>query len=179
MADVRSKVLQYETFLNDVLKEDLRKCLEERDRICAKLAELLQLRTVVERIQASFRKRARMLSRSSSFSPLFQTSLQEVAANKETFRTQIDLGSNFYVQAVVPDVSKIFVQVGMGFFVELTHEETLWFVGRREALLEAELQRISKESANIKAHIQMVLQGLRELQGLPADPDPPKRRDIF
>ncbi|KAH7974528.1 hypothetical protein HPB49_016441 [Dermacentor silvarum] len=154
MADIRSKVLQYETFLNDVLKEDLRKCLEERDRICAKLAELLQLRTVVERIQ-------------------------EVAANKETFRTQVDLGSNFYVQAVVPDVSKIFVQVGMGFFVELTHEETLWFVGRREALLEAELQRVSKESANIKAHIQMVLQGLRELQGLPADPEPPKRRDVF
>uniref|UniRef100_A0A224Z793 Protein uxt n=1 Tax=Rhipicephalus zambeziensis TaxID=60191 RepID=A0A224Z793_9ACAR len=154
MADIRSKVLQYETFLNDVLKEDLRKCLEERDRICAKLAELLQLRTVVERIQ-------------------------EVAANKETFRTQVDLGSNFYVQAVVPDVSKIFVQVGMGFFVELTHEETLWFVGRREALLETELQRVSQESANIKAHIQMVLQGLRELQGLPADPDRPKQRDIF
>ncbi|KAL1473572.1 hypothetical protein MTO96_021908 [Rhipicephalus appendiculatus] len=154
MADIRSKVLQYETFLNDVLKEDLRKCLEERDRICAKLAELLQLRTVVERIQ-------------------------EVAANKETFRTQVDLGSNFYVQAVVPDVSKIFVQVGMGFFVELTHEETLWFVGRREALLETELQRVSQESANIKAHIQMVLQGLRELQGLPADADRPKQRDIF
>uniref|UniRef100_A0A6M2CQF5 Putative transcriptional regulator uxt n=1 Tax=Rhipicephalus microplus TaxID=6941 RepID=A0A6M2CQF5_RHIMP len=154
MADIPAKVLQYETFLNDVLKEDLRKCLEERDRICAKLAELLQLRTVVERIQ-------------------------EVAANKETFRTQVDLGSNFYVQAVVPDVSKIFVQVGMGFFVEMTHEETLWFVGRREALLETELQRVSKESANIKAHIQMVLQGLRELQGLPADPDHPKQRDIF
>uniref|UniRef100_A0A6M2D136 Putative transcriptional regulator uxt ovary overexpressed n=1 Tax=Rhipicephalus microplus TaxID=6941 RepID=A0A6M2D136_RHIMP len=154
MADIPAKVLQYETFLNDVLKEDLRKCLEERDRICAKLAELLQLRTVVERIQ-------------------------EVAANKETFRTQVDLGSNFYVQAVVPDVSKIFVQVGMGFFVEMTHEETLWFVGRREALLETELQRVSKESANIKAHIQMVLQGLRELQGLPADPDRPKQRDIF
>ncbi|KAH7975886.1 hypothetical protein HPB52_006618 [Rhipicephalus sanguineus] len=128
MADIRSKVLQYETFLNDVLKEDLR---------------------------------------------------FEVAANKETFRTQVDLGSNFYVQAVVPDVSKIFVQVGMGFFVELTHEETLWFVGRREALLETELQRVSKESANIKAHIQMVLQGLRELQGLPADLDRPKQRDIF
>ncbi|XP_050032145.1 protein UXT [Dermacentor andersoni] len=154
MADIRAKVLQYETFLNDVLKEDLRRCLEERDRICAKLAELLQLRTVVERIQ-------------------------EVAANKETFRTQVDLGCNFYVQAVVPDVSKIFVQVGMGFFVELTHEETLWFVGRREALLEAELQRVSKESANIKAHIQMVLQGLREIQGLPANPDQPKRRDVF
>ncbi|XP_075560558.1 uxt prefoldin-like subunit [Dermacentor variabilis] len=154
MADIRSKVLQYETFLNDVLKEDLRRCLEERDRICAKLAELLQLRTVVERIQ-------------------------EVAANKETFRTQVDLGCNFYVQAVVPDVSKIFVQVGMGFFVELTHDETLWFVSRREAVLEAELQRVSKESANIKAHIQMVLQGLREIQGLPANPDQPKRRDVF
>ncbi|XP_077545968.1 uxt prefoldin-like subunit [Haemaphysalis longicornis] len=154
MTDIREKVLQYETFLNDVLKEDLRKCLEERDAVCAKLAELLQLRTVVERIQ-------------------------EVEANKESFRTQVDLGCNFYVQAVVPDVSKIFVQVGMGFFVELTHEEALWFIGRREALLETELQRISKESANIKAHIQMVLQGLRELQGLPADIDPPKRREVF
>uniref|UniRef100_A0A023FHX6 Ubiquitously-expressed transcript n=1 Tax=Amblyomma cajennense TaxID=34607 RepID=A0A023FHX6_AMBCJ len=154
MADISAKVLQYETFLNDVLKEDLRKCLDERDSICAKLAELLQLRTVIERIQ-------------------------EVEANKETFRTQVDLGCNFYVQAVVPDVSKIFVQVGMGFFLELTHDEALWFVGRRESMLEEELQRVSKESANIKAHIQMVLQGLRELQDLPPEPDRPKQREIF
>uniref|UniRef100_A0A1E1WXI6 Putative transcriptional regulator uxt n=1 Tax=Amblyomma aureolatum TaxID=187763 RepID=A0A1E1WXI6_9ACAR len=154
MEDISAKVLQYETFLNDVLKRDLRKCLDERDSICAKLAELLQLRTVVERIQ-------------------------EVEANKETFRTQVDLGCNFYVQAVVPDVSKIFVQVGMGFYVELTHDEALWFVGRREAMLEEELQRVSKESANIKAHIQMVLQGLRELQELPVEPDRPKQREIF
>ncbi|KAK8765092.1 uxt prefoldin-like subunit [Amblyomma americanum] len=154
MADISAKVLQYETFLNDVLKEDLRKCLDERDRICAKLAELLQLRTVIERIQ-------------------------EVEANKETFRTQVDLGCNFYVQAVVPDVSKIFVQVGMGFFLELTHDEALWFVGRQEAMLEEKLQRVSEESANIKAHIQMVLQGLRELQDLPLEPDRPKQREIF
>uniref|UniRef100_G3MS08 Uncharacterized protein n=1 Tax=Amblyomma maculatum TaxID=34609 RepID=G3MS08_AMBMU len=154
MENISAKVLQYETFLNDVLKEDLRKNLIARDNICAKLAELLQLRTVVERIQ-------------------------EVEANKETFRTQVDLGCNFYVQAVVPDVSKIFVQVGMGFYVEFTHDEALWFVGRREAMLEEHLQRVSKESADIKAHIQMVLQGLRELQGLPAEPDRPKQRQIF
>lgn len=133
MTDIRAKVLQYETFLNDVLKEDLRRCLEERDRVCGKLAELLQLRTMVERIQ-------------------------EVQANKETFRTQVDLGCNFFVQAVVPDPSRVFVQVGLGFFLELTHEETLWFVTRREGLLEDELQRLSKESASIKAHIQMVVQ---------------------
>lgn len=154
MTDIRAKVLQYETFLNDVLKEDLRRCLEERDRVCGKLAELLQLRTMVERIQ-------------------------EVQANKETFRTQVDLGCNFFVQAVVPDPSRVFVQVGLGFFLELTHEETLWFVTRREGLLEDELQRLSKESASIKAHIQMVVQGLRELQDLPCEPEVAKRRDIF
>lgn len=57
-----------------------------------------------------------------------------------------------------PDPSRVFVQVGLGFFLELTHEETLWFVTRREGLLEDELQRLSKESASIKAHIQMVVQ---------------------
>ncbi|XP_002410385.2 protein UXT [Ixodes scapularis] len=154
MADVRAKVLQYETFLNEVLKEDLRRCLEEREKVCSKLSELLQLRTIIERIQ-------------------------EVQKNEETFRTQVDLGCNFYVQAVVPDPSKVCVQVGLGFFVELTHEEALWFVGRREVVLEQDLKRLSEDSANIKAHIQMTLQCLRELQGLPVETDPPKRRDVF
>ncbi|XP_064483467.1 protein UXT-like [Ornithodoros turicata] len=134
-----SKILQYESFLNDVLKEDLRICLRERDKVCSKLADVLQLRTIIQQIE-------------------------ETCGDK--FKSQVDLGCNFYVQACVEDTSHILVQVGLGFFVEFTPKEGRWFLDRREELLNTELQRLTKDSAMIKAHIQMVLQGLRELQGI-------------
>ncbi|XP_061428979.1 protein UXT [Lethenteron reissneri] len=140
-AGVRDKVTEYEAFINEVLKRDLQKVLEERDKIYEKTAQYLQLKHVIER-------------------------LQETGCPGEELKTQVDLGCNFYVNAKVPDASHIFVSVGYGFFVEFTLPEALKFIDKKTTQMNEYSEKLTKDSAKIKANIKMVLEGLRELQGL-------------
>ncbi|KAK7797614.1 hypothetical protein U0070_024981 [Myodes glareolus] len=85
--------------------------------------------------------------------------LQET--NHSELYVQVDLGCNFFVDTVVPDTSRIYVALGYGFFLELTLAEALKLS-----------DSLTKDSMNIKAHIHMMLEGLRELQGLQNFPEP-------
>ncbi|XP_041037411.1 protein UXT [Carcharodon carcharias] len=150
-AGVGRKVLEYEAFVNEVLKRDLQKVLEQRDEVYEKIAQYLELKNVIERLQES---------------------------ESKELKTEVDLGCNFYVQARVPDASMIFVSVGYGFFVELTFPEALSFIERKSLQLTELAEKLSKDSAKIKGNIRMVLEALCELQGftdLPAE----NRREIF
>ncbi|XP_076860172.1 protein UXT [Brachyhypopomus gauderio] len=148
---IDAKVLEYEHFINDVLKRDLQRVLEQRDGVYEKIAQYLQLKNTIKSIQE--------------------------AGSKE-LKTDVDLGCNFYVQAHVPDTSKIFVAVGYGFFVELTHSEALTFIEKKTNQLTEYTEVLSKDAAKIKANIRMVLEGLRELQGLKDLPET-QRREMF
>ncbi|KAJ1095853.1 hypothetical protein NDU88_001003 [Pleurodeles waltl] len=148
---VQQKILEYEKFLNEVLQQDLQKVLEQRDTIYEKIAQYLQLKNVVERLQES---------------------------EQEVLKMQVDLGCNFFVDAEVPDTSKIFVAIGYGFFAELTLAEALKFIEKKTQLLTKSSEMMTQDAAKIKANIRMVLEGLRELQGLQDLPDE-KRRDVF
>ncbi|XP_068964239.1 protein UXT [Petaurus breviceps papuanus] len=140
----QAKVLQYETFVSDVLQRDLREVLAQREEVYGQLAAYLQLKNVLERLQES---------------------------GDHRLRTQVDLGCNFYVNAEVPDPSRIFVALGYGFFLELTLMEALRFIDRKSRLLTSLSDSLTRDSARIKAHIRLVLEGLRELQGLQELPD--------
>ncbi|KAG7220380.1 hypothetical protein INR49_018218 [Caranx melampygus] len=120
-ANVDQKVLQYENFINEVLRRDLQRAMQE--------------------------------------------------SGSQRLKTDVDLGCNFYVQADVEDSSRIFVAVGYGFFVEMTYDEALRFI-------EKKTKQLTKDSAKIKANICMVLEGLRELQGLTDLPEN-RGRDVF
>ncbi|XP_042632142.1 protein UXT isoform X1 [Cyprinus carpio] len=155
-----AKVLQYETFINEVLRRDLQKVLEERDAVYEKIAQYLQLKNTIKSIQET---------------------------DSKELKTDVDLGCNFHVQAHVPDASKIYVAVGYGFFVEFTHTEALKFIEKktnqlteRSSLLEnfRYTEVLTKDAAKIKANIRMVLEGLRELQGLKDLPED-RRREVL
>lgn len=92
-ANVDQKVLQYENFINEVLKTDLQKVLDQRDSVYEKISQYLQLKNTIQSLQES---------------------------GSQRLKTDVDLGCNFYVQAEVEDASRIFVAVGYGFFVEMT-----------------------------------------------------------
>ncbi|XP_036595520.1 protein UXT-like [Trichosurus vulpecula] len=140
----QAKILQYEAFISDVLQQDLRQVLTQRDVVYGQLTAYLQLKNVLERIQDS---------------------------GDQRLCTQVDLGCNFYVNAEVPDPSRIFVGLSHGFFLELTLMEALRFVDRKSHLLTLLSDSLTRDSVRIKAHIQLVLEGLRELQGLQELPD--------
>ncbi|XP_072343937.1 protein UXT isoform X2 [Scyliorhinus torazame] len=129
----------------------IRKVLQQRDEVFEKIAQYLQLKNVIERLQESESKELKM---------------------------DVDLGCNFYVQAKVPDTSVIFVSVGYGFFVELTFAEALRFIERKSLQLTGFAEKLSKDSAKIKGNIRMVLEALCELQGF-KDLTVENRREIF
>ncbi|XP_041345218.1 protein UXT isoform X3 [Pyrgilauda ruficollis] len=84
--------------------------------------------------------------------------------------TQVDLGCNFFVSAEVPDPRRVFVALGFGFFAELTLPEALRHLERRLSLLQRLSDSLTRDGAKIRAHIRLVLEGLRELQGLQEPP---------
>ncbi|KAF4072570.1 hypothetical protein AMELA_G00264450 [Ameiurus melas] len=149
--NINEKVLQYESFINEVLKRDLQRVLEQRDGVYEKISQYLQLKNTIKRIQ--------------------ETGSKEL-------KTDVDLGCNFYVQAHVPDTSKIFVAVGYGFFLELTLSEALTFIEKKTTQLTEYSEVLTKDAAKIKAHIRVVLEGLKELQGLNDLPET-TRREVF
>ena len=133
------KVRKYEDFINNELKEDLRKVHDQRDKLYSSIADYLQLKNTIERLK------------------IF---------NGGKMRTQVDLGCNFYCQAEVKETKMILVAVGCGFFVEFTLDEAVKFVDKKVQHLTKQAETFTRDSARIKAHIKIALQGLSELQML-------------
>lgn len=65
-----------------------------------------------------------------------------------------------------PDVSKILVSVGFGFFLELNGEEACRFIDKKVDLLNQRVKVLEEESCHIRSDIKMMLNNLGQLQGL-------------
>ncbi|XP_049608334.1 protein UXT isoform X2 [Syngnathus scovelli] len=128
-----------------------RKVMEQRDTVYEQASHYLQLKSTLKALQET---------------------------DSHHLKADVDLGCNFYVQAEVEDSSKIFVLVGFGFFLEMDHAEALHFIDKKTSQLTAFTDQLTKDSAKIKANIRMVLEGLRELQGLTELPEC-RRREVF
>ncbi|PSN43305.1 hypothetical protein C0J52_17719 [Blattella germanica] len=133
------KVLRYETFVNDVLKEDLKKVHKRHEELNSELAEYVQLKSFIQ-------------------------SMSDLELTSNGFKTKMDLGCSFYIQAHVTDTSKILVALGLGHYLELSMEEALKFVEKRVELLTLQVEKLQNDSAKTKAMIKLVLGGLEQLQ---------------
>ncbi|XVE85816.1 hypothetical protein DITRI_Ditri17bG0121400 [Diplodiscus trichospermus] len=96
--------------------------------------------------------------------------LENLEKNSVTsLRTLVNLGSEVYMQAEVPDTQRIFVDIGLGFHVEFTWSEALKFISLREEKLERQLEEYTRLIASIKAQIKLVCEGIRELLQIPEE----------
>merc|ERR1712203_294365 len=118
-----SKIARFETFLNETLRTDLKRTLELRDNIYEEQAEYLALRNSINAIK-----------------------LAELVPG-EPLKTKVDLGCNFYCQARVQDPTKIFVSVGLGFFLELSLDEALEFIKKKDTELSKEANKLTSDCA--------------------------------
>lgn len=148
------KITHYETFLNEKLKKDLFTVQENRDKVWEEQAEYLKLKTVIERIQGSDN------------------------VKEEGLKAKVDLGSNFYAQAHVSDPSMIFLDIGLGFFIELTLAECLDAIDVKVKSLNGKAENLTFTANQIKAQIRIVMEGLRELS-LVTPHDRQSLRDIW
>jgi prefoldin alpha subunit len=136
---VSEKVLRYESFVNDILKEDLKKVHSRFETLNSEIAEYIQLKNFIQ-------------------------SISDVDLSTGGLKTKMDLGCNFYIQANISHTSTILVAVGLGHYVEFTMEEALRFIEKRVNLLTVQTEKLKKDSAKTKAMIKLVLGGLQQLQ---------------
>ncbi|KAJ1523473.1 hypothetical protein ONE63_001327 [Megalurothrips usitatus] len=139
---IPDKIYKFECFVNDVLKEDLKKLENQLSQINCESREYLELKNMVH-------------------------TLQEADLGPDGFKTKVDVGCNFYMQANVTDPSKMFVDIGLGNYVELTSTEALKFCEMRMALLKRKAEVVQAECAKTKGHIKLVLHGIAELNKFP------------
>ncbi|GMH01760.1 hypothetical protein Nepgr_003599 [Nepenthes gracilis] len=154
------KVKRFEEFVDRRLKPDLVRAIAE---------SLLQrsLHRVVKlcawRLQGT-----RFFEQQKIFSDL-KKNIENLQKNSVTsLRTLVNLGSEVYMQADVPDTRHIFVDVGLGFHVEFTWSEALNYISAREERLAKQIEEYTRLVASIKAQIKLVCEGIRELLQIPS-----------
>ena len=140
--NVSSKVVEYERFLNERLRADLRSVLEKRDAVYNDKAEYTQLKATIQHL----------------------INEQGSPQKKEPLKTMVDLGCNFYAKARVQDYSRIIVAIGLGFYLEMQLDEAVTFTDKKIAILTEEAEQLSEQASQINARIKMVLGALHELQ---------------
>lgn len=145
MTTVPKKVEIYEQFLNEKLRNDLKIVLNERDKVFSEIADYLQIKNTIENIIQNGK-----------------------SSDKEAveLKTKVDLGCNFYVNAVVEDPTRIYIAIGYGFFLEMTLDEALKFIDKKTKILNTTADELSKQVAVIKANIRLVMLGLKEIQNI-------------
>ncbi|KAK2636140.1 hypothetical protein Ddye_030932 [Dipteronia dyeriana] len=138
----QAKVQKFEEFVDRRLKPDLVSAIAERDKVFEQQKIFSDLRRNIENLEKN---------------------------SVTSLRTMVNLGSEVYMQADVPDTQRIFVDIGLGFHVEFTWSEALNFISQREERLAGQIEEYTHLIASIKAQIKLVYEGIRELLQLPAE----------
>ena len=142
---ISSKIVEYERFLNEHLRTDLRIVLERKDAIYSDIAEYTQLKATIQHL----------------------VNKQGSPQKNEPLKTMVDLGCNFYAKARVQDYSRIVVSVGLGFYLEMKLDEAMTFINKKVDSLTKDAEQLSEQASEINARIKMVLGALHELQFRP------------
>ncbi|KAG2638134.1 protein UXT homolog [Panicum virgatum] len=138
----QEKVRKFEEFVDQHLKPDLANAIKQRDKVFEQQKTFLDLKRNIENLEMN---------------------------GVTSMRSMVNLGSEVYMQAEVPDTRHIFVDIGLGFHVEFTWQEALQFISVREARLARQIDEYTHLIASIKAQIKLVCEGIRELLQLPPE----------
>ncbi|KAH0918086.1 hypothetical protein HID58_025746 [Brassica napus] len=149
MDEGRQKDLQLlEEIIDKGLKQKLLQTIASRDKIFEEQKELSDLRKNIETLEKN---------------------------GVNSLKTMVNLGSEVYMQAEVPDTRHIFMDVGLGFYVEFTRQEALDYIPKREELVKKQLEEVTKVIAQIKGRIKLAHHQIQQILNLP-DENPSSHR---
>ncbi|XP_063895926.1 protein UXT homolog [Helicoverpa armigera] len=137
--NIEETILKYENFINDVLKEDLRNLELRLQQVNAEIADLIQQKHTLKVITD-----------------------KEIHPNG--FKTQVNLGCNFFMEASVVDTSKMLMNIGLNHHLEFTVDEANKYLDVRIKAFESKAKELQMKAAETKAHIKLMLFGIGELQ---------------
>ncbi|XP_010477834.1 PREDICTED: protein UXT homolog [Camelina sativa] len=86
-----------------------------------------------------------------------------------SLKTMVNLGSEVYMQAEVPDTRHIFMDIGLGFYVELTRQEALEHISQREERIKKQLGEFTAVITQIKGRIKLAHYQIQQILNLPEE----------
>ncbi|XP_038206599.1 protein UXT homolog [Zerene cesonia] len=137
--NIDETVLKYENFINDVLREDLRILHLKLQQINAEISDLIQQKHSLKVIT-------------------------DKKIHPDGFKTQVNLGCNFFMEASVTDTSHLLMNIGLNHFLEFSLEEANKYLDARIKVFEQKAEELICKAAETKAHIKLMLFGINELQ---------------
>lgn len=81
------------------------------------------------------------------------------------FKTQVDTGSNMFMEASVEKIEPILVNIGLNVYLELSIEEALKFSQQKVKILNNESDVLREQSLKLRAEIKILLMYLAERNG--------------
>ncbi|KAH8321247.1 hypothetical protein KR059_008484 [Drosophila kikkawai] len=130
-----ARITQIEEFINEVLKEDLRQLEHCIGQYNEEIMEYVQLKNTLQ---------------------TFDTHLPE------GYKTQVNIGSNVFMQARVRQMDRILVNVGKDVYLEMTLPEAEQFSDVRVKILTKQSEVLREESIKKRAQIKMALIAISE-----------------
>ena len=157
--DLRRQISEYGTFVERTLRPQLQTAAEDREETEGEISDYLLLRDELLRLLLP-----------PVADPTAGGSGNEEAAPSSSspiIRAVIDIShASVYCDVVVPNPRTIYVDVGLGFHVEMTPTEAVSFVDRRVEYLEKNVLRHRLEVASTVARdVENALELLEELGG--------------
>ena len=153
----RQQVLNsYRAFLSQKLEPELHKAHEERVQVEEKIADYRSLLTQIESLEKTTTpaKRENEEGREED---------EDDKKEPTTTTVRIDLGSEILCDLAVDNTNKLFVDIGLGFFCQLSHREARTLSKKRiEILTDVEREKREKEE-RIVEHVEIVANGIKSL----------------
>ncbi|CAB3246267.1 unnamed protein product [Arctia plantaginis] len=137
--NIDDKIKKYEHFIHDVLKEDLRQLELRLQQVNAEIADLIQQKHTLKIVT-------------------------DINIHPDGFKTQMNLGCNFFMEAAVTDTSSLLINIGLNHYLEFTLDEANKYLDVRIKAFEKKAEEMHTKAAQTKAHIKLMLFGIGELQ---------------
>lgn len=85
-------------------------------------------------------------------------------------RLLVDIGAEVLCQADAAADALCYVDVGLGFRLGMTADEVAAFCPKKAEILDDAVRRRNEEAAQVRAHLKLITEGIRELSGIAAEP---------
>ncbi|KAH8293188.1 hypothetical protein KR044_011299 [Drosophila immigrans] len=135
----RASVAKLEEFINDRLKEDLKQLEQCLNRYNEDIMEYVQLKNTLQTFDEHM---------------------------PDGYKTQLNIGSNIFMQARVKQMDKILVNVGKEVYLEMNMREAINFSDVRIKILTKQADVVREESIKKRTLIKLALLAIAEQEKL-------------
>jgi len=151
----RQQVLNsYRAFLSQKLEPELHKAHEERVQVEEKIADYRSLLTQIESLEKTTTPKREN-----------EEGEEEDDDDKKepTTTVRIDLGSEILCDLAVDNSEKLFVDIGLGFFCQLSYQEARTLSKKRIDMLTDDAREKREKEERIAEHVEIVANGIKSL----------------